>query len=75
VILLAARFKDEILEPWKEAAYKVLVEIAFVKILLVTKFLFISEINSPFTELILIPVREYVCMEDVLNVVVEISSV
>jgi hypothetical protein len=58
VIFPVARVKDERLDACREAAYSVLVEMAFVKILLVRRFVFTKEVKLPANELILVAERE-----------------
>ena len=58
LIFPVARVKDERVEACKEAAYKVLVEIAFVRMLLVKRLLFSKVVREPVVELIFCAVIE-----------------
>lgn len=73
LILPVARLKDERVEACKEAAYKVLVEIAFVRMLLVNRVRLNKVVREPVVELIFSAVIEYVEIVDVVKLTVEIS--
>jgi hypothetical protein len=71
LIFLVAKLKDERVEACNESTNKVLVEIEFVKILLVKRLLFIKDVKEPVAELIFSAAIEYVEIVDALRVTVD----